>query len=45
MPKNVQEATKEIYMGLIDQMMANLYKPPKQEKQTAVLPKHLTPAK
>lgn len=26
-------------MGLIDQMMANIYKPPKQEKQTTVLPK------
>lgn len=32
-------------MGLIDQMMANLYKPPKQEKAPQVLPKHLTPAK
>jgi len=32
-------------MGLIDQMMANLYKPPKQEKPNTVLPKNLTPAK
>ena len=32
-------------MGLIDQMMANLYKPLKQEKPSSVLPKHLTPAK
>ena len=32
-------------MGLIDQMMANLYKPPKQEKTNTVLPKNLTPAK
>ena len=30
-------------MGLIDQMMANLYKPPKQEKTN--MPKNLTPAK
>ena len=32
-------------MGLIDQMMANLYKPPKQEKPNTILPKALTPAK
>ena len=32
-------------MGLIDQMMANLYKPPKQEKPNTILPKNLTPAK
>lgn len=32
-------------MGLLDHMMANLYKPPKQEKPAPVLPKHLTPAK
>lgn len=32
-------------MGLIDQMMANIYKPPKQEKPNTVLPKNLTPAK
>lgn len=32
-------------MGLIDQMMANLYKPPKQEKPNTILPKTLTPAK
>lgn len=32
-------------MGLIDQMMANLYKPPKQEKPNTVLPKNLTPQK
>lgn len=32
-------------MGLINQMMANLYKPPKQEKPNTVLPKNLTPAK
>lgn len=32
-------------MGLIDQMMANLYKPPKQEKANTILPKNLTPAK
>ena len=32
-------------MGLIDQMMANLYKPPKQEKTNTVLPKNLTPQK
>ena len=32
-------------MGLIDQMMANLYKPPKQEKTNTILPKNLTPAK
>lgn len=32
-------------MGLIDQMLANLYKPPKQEKTTTILPKNLTPAK
>ena len=32
-------------MGLIDQMMANIYKPPKQEKPTTILPKNLTPAK
>lgn len=31
-------------MGLIDQMMANLYKPPKQEKLNTI-PKNLTPAK
>lgn len=32
-------------MGLINQMMANLYKPPKQDKPNTVLPKNLTPAK
>ena len=32
-------------MGLMDQLMANLYKPPKQEKTNTILPKHLTPAK
>lgn len=32
-------------MGLIDHMMANLYKPPKQEKPNSILPKNLTPAK
>ena len=32
-------------MGLISQMMTNLYKPPKQEKTPAALPKNLTPAK
>lgn len=32
-------------MGLINQMMANLYKPPKQEKPNTILPKNLTPAK
>jgi len=32
-------------MGLIDQMMANIYKPPKQEKPNTVLPRNLTPAK
>lgn len=32
-------------MGFINQMMANLYKPPKQEKPNTVLPKNLTPAK
>jgi len=32
-------------MGLIDQLMANLYKPPKQEKPNTVLPKNLTPQK
>lgn len=32
-------------MGLLDHMMANLYKPPKQEKPAPILPKHLTPAK
>lgn len=32
-------------MGLIDHMMANLYKPPKQEKPATVLPKHLPQAK
>lgn len=32
-------------MGLIDQMMANLYKPPKQEKTNTILPRNLTPAK
>lgn len=32
-------------MGLIDQMMAHLYKPPKQEKPNTILPKNLTPAK
>jgi len=32
-------------MGLIDQMMANLYKPSKQEKPNTVLPKNLTPQK
>lgn len=32
-------------MGLIDQMMASIYKPPKQEKLNTVLPKNLTPAK
>ena len=32
-------------MGMIDQMMANLYKPPKQEKPNTILPKNLTPAK
>ncbi len=32
-------------MGLISQMMTNLYKPPKQEKAPAALPKNLTPAK
>lgn len=32
-------------MGLIDQMMANIYKPPKQEKPATILPKNLTPAK
>ena len=32
-------------MGLINQMMTNLYKPPKQEKAPTVLPKNLTPAK
>ena len=32
-------------MGLLDHMMANLYKPPKQEKPAPLLPKHFTPAK
>jgi len=32
-------------MGLIDQMMANLYKPQKQEKTNTVIPKNLSPAK
>ena len=32
-------------MGLISQMMTNLYKPPKQEKAPVTLPKNLTPAK
>ncbi len=32
-------------MGLIDQLMANLYKPPRQEKPNTILPKTLTPAK
>ncbi len=32
-------------MGLIDQMMANIYKPPKQEKPNTILPRNLTPAK
>ena len=32
-------------MGLISQMMTNLYKPPKQEKAPVALPKNLTPAK
>ncbi len=32
-------------MGLIDHMMANIYKPPKQEKTVPALPKHLTPSK
>ena len=32
-------------MGLIDHMMANIYKPPKQEKPNTILPKNLTPAK
>lgn len=31
-------------MGLISQMMTNLYKPPKQEKPNTVLPKNLPPA-
>ena len=32
-------------MGLISQMMTNLYKPAKQEKAPVTLPKNLTPAK
>ena len=32
-------------MGLISQMMTNLYKPTKQEKAPVTLPKNLTPAK
>lgn len=32
-------------MGLISQMMTNLYKPVKQEKAPVTLPKNLTPAK
>ena len=32
-------------MGLLDQMMASLYKPPKQEKTPPPLPKNLTPAR
>ena len=32
-------------MGFLDHMMANIYKPPKQEKPTQALPKNLTPAR
>ena len=32
-------------MGFMDHLMTNIYKPPKQEKAPAALPKNLTPAK
>lgn len=32
-------------MGLLDQMMASIYKPPKQEKPVPALPKNMTPAR